>query len=69
MKKQKNEGKNRKKWAYVLLPVVAVSVIAGVVTIYKWIEENRYQELMDYAMYERFQEELNKRYFNYNLEE
>ncbi len=69
MKKQKETGKKRKVMKWVLIPVFAVCVLAGVVEIYSRIEESKYQDLMDDAMYEKFQAELNKRYFDYDVSE
>ena len=69
MKKQKETGKKRNVMKWVLVPLFTVCVAAGIVAIYGYVEENRYQELMDGVMYERFEEELQKRYFNYDVTE
>ena len=65
MKKQKETGKRKSKMKWILLSLMMFFLIAGVVEIYRWVEENTYQELCDYAMYEKFEAELQKRYFNY----
>ena len=69
MKKQNKTGKKKGIMKWVLVPLFTLCVAAGIVAIYGYVEENRYQELMDGVMYERFEEELQKRYFNYDVTE
>lgn len=69
MKKQNESGKKKRIMKWVLIPVFAVCVLAGVMEIYRWVEDSKYQDLMDDVMYEKFRAELNKRYFNYDVSE
>ena len=69
MKKQNKTGKKKGIMKWVLVPLFTLCVAAGIVAIYGYVEENRYQELVDGVMYERFEEELQKRYFNYDVTE
>ena len=65
MKKQKDMEKKSEKLKWILMSVMAVFVAAGVVGIVDFVKESNAEPLLDYAMYEKFEEELQKRYFNY----